>query len=189
MAELLVNSTIAAPVPVPDGRSAACRAATFKLPAEQAGAAAPTPRELSAAGVAAAALAEAEAAEGEATEGEAAEGDVAALGVADAEPAEAGLSEAGLAEVLGDSPESHPVTTRAAEATKAAITEPRIPTLFQRMYPFPFLFACVLSSASVFVLSSASVFVSTSAYLFVSASAYLLAFSFAFAFAFSFVFA
>ncbi|MFF3205114.1 hypothetical protein [Streptomyces sp. NPDC002962] len=176
MAELLVNSTIAAPVPVPDGRSAACRAATFKLPAEQAGAAAPTPRELSAAGVAAAALAEAEAAEGEATEG-----DVAALGVADAEPAEAGL-----AEVLGDSPESHPVTTRAAEATKAAITEPRIPTLFQRMYPFPFLFACVLSSASVFVSTSAYLFVSTSAYLFVSASAYLLAFSFAFAFSFVF---
>ncbi|MEU9307072.1 hypothetical protein [Streptomyces sp. NPDC048256] len=78
------------------------------------------------------------------------------MGVAESGPTEAGLPEAGLAEALGDSPEPHPVITRAAEATAAAMTEPRIPNLFQRMYPFPFLFAFVL--AFLFLLAFSFVF-------------------------------
>nr|WP_253267877.1 hypothetical protein [Streptomyces asoensis] len=72
--------------------------------------------------------------------------------------AEAGVSEAGLAEVLEDAPEPHPVTTRAAEATTAAITELRIPNLFQRMCPFPFLFVFVFAFVFSFVFTFAFVF-------------------------------
>ncbi|MFH0176312.1 hypothetical protein ACIA6D_12960 [Streptomyces cacaoi] len=77
-------------------------------------------------------------------------------GLAEVGLAEVGVSEAGLAEVLEDFPEPHPVTTRAAEATTAAITEPRIPNLFQRMCPFPFLF--VFSFAFSFVFTFAFAF-------------------------------
>ncbi|MFF1446411.1 hypothetical protein [Streptomyces sp. NPDC058295] len=80
------------------------------------------------------------------------------MGVAEAGLTEAGLLEAGLAEVPGDSPEPHPVTTRAVEATTAAITEPRIPNLFQRMSTFPFLFAFAFVSAFLLVLAFSFVF-------------------------------
>ncbi|MGW0875805.1 hypothetical protein ACWD3Z_35750 [Streptomyces sp. NPDC002740] len=93
-------------------------------------------------------------------EGDAVEGEVTGAGVAEEGVAEEGPAEAGSTEALEDSPASHPVNVRAAEATTAAITEARIPNLFQRMCPFPFLFVFVFAFAfvSVLLLVFASVF-------------------------------
>ncbi|MER5199408.1 hypothetical protein ACWD3J_18495 [Streptomyces sp. NPDC002755] len=85
-------------------------------------------------------------------EGDAVEGEVTGAGVAEEGVAEEGPAEAGSTEALEDSPASHPVNVRAAEATTAAITEARIPNLFQRMCPFPFLFVFAFAFVSVLLL-------------------------------------
>ncbi|MFD9393987.1 hypothetical protein ACFWBB_25590 [Streptomyces sp. NPDC060000] len=95
--------------------------------------------------------------------GELAEGELTWVGLAEPGLTDAGLADAGLTDALEESPDWHPVTTRAAEATTTAVTEPRTPNLFLfvfvfvflslLMFPFPFPCSFPIASACLFSFS------------------------------------